>query len=52
MILIAIFNVCFIAPLLAMIAVLTFAGPDAYRLLARTRRGSSAAGRWCWRCWP
>lgn len=33
-----IFNVCFIAPLLGMIAVLTFAGPDAYRLLATGRQ--------------
>ena len=45
MILIAIFNVCFIAPLLAMIAVLTFAGPDANRMLARTRQ-------WLERRWP
>lgn len=33
-----IFNVCFVAPLLGMIAVLTFAGPDAYAMLARWRQ--------------
>ena len=33
-----IFNVFFIAPLLGMIAVLTFAGPDAYRMLANGRQ--------------
>ncbi len=45
MILILIFNVCFIAPLLTMIAILTFAGPDAYRLLATGRQ-------WLERRWP
>ena len=44
-VLIAIFNVCFIVPLLAMIGVLTFAGPDAHALLARTRQ-------WLERRWP
>jgi cytochrome c biogenesis protein CcdA len=36
-ILIVLFNVCFIAPLLGIIATLTFAGPDAVRFLARGR---------------
>ena len=36
-ILIVLFNVCFIAPLLGIIATLTFAGPDATRVLARGR---------------
>jgi cytochrome c biogenesis protein CcdA len=31
------FNICFIAPLLAILGVLTFAGPDAQRLLATGR---------------
>ncbi|HET9102054.1 MAG TPA: GAP family protein [Solirubrobacteraceae bacterium] len=44
-VLIAIFNLCFIAPLLAMIGVLTFAGPNAYGLLARARQ-------WLERRWP
>jgi cytochrome c biogenesis protein CcdA len=35
--LLALFNVCFIAPLLAIIATLTFAGEDAKRVLARGR---------------
>lgn len=35
--LLALFNVCFIAPLLAIIATLTFAGDDAKRVLARGR---------------
>lgn len=45
MILVLIFNVCFIAPLLTMIAILTFAGPDAYRLLTTARQ-------WLERRWP
>jgi cytochrome c biogenesis protein CcdA len=36
-ILIVLFNVCFIAPLLGIIATLTFAGPNAVRFLARGR---------------
>jgi cytochrome c biogenesis protein CcdA len=36
-ILIVLFNVCFIAPLLGILATLTFAGPDAIRTLARGR---------------
>jgi cytochrome c biogenesis protein CcdA len=36
-ILIVLFNVCFIAPLLGIIATLTFAGPNAARFLARGR---------------
>ncbi len=35
--LIVVFNVCFIAPLLGILATLTFAGPDAERLLTRGR---------------
>jgi cytochrome c biogenesis protein CcdA len=35
--LIVLFNVCFIAPLLGVLATLTFAGPDAVRLLVRGR---------------
>jgi cytochrome c biogenesis protein CcdA len=35
--LILLFNICFVAPLLAIIATLTFAGPDAVRLLIRGR---------------
>src|SRR5450755_1185634 len=36
-VLIVLFNVCFIAPLLAILATLTFAGPDAVRWLVRGR---------------
>jgi cytochrome c biogenesis protein CcdA len=36
-VLIVLFNVCFIAPLLGIVATLTFAGPDATRFLARGR---------------
>jgi cytochrome c biogenesis protein CcdA len=42
--LILIFNVCFIGPLLGILATLTFAGPDAQRLLARGREWLEA--RW------
>ncbi len=35
--LLVLFNICFILPLLAMLATLTFAGPDAKRLLAAGR---------------
>jgi cytochrome c biogenesis protein CcdA len=35
--LLVLFNVCFVAPLLAIIATLTFAGPDAQRVLASGR---------------
>ncbi|MEO8968482.1 MAG: GAP family protein [Solirubrobacteraceae bacterium] len=44
-VLILIFNVLFITPLLGMIAILTFAGADAYRLL-------SAGRAWLERNWP
>ncbi|MDQ6729184.1 MAG: GAP family protein [Actinomycetota bacterium] len=44
-VLILIFNVLFITPLLGMIAILTFAGADAYRLL-------SAGRAWLERRWP
>ncbi len=44
-ILILIFNLCFIAPLLGMIAILTFAGADADRVL-------SAGRAWLERRWP
>ena len=44
-ILIVLFNVCFIAPLLAIIATLTFAGPNASRLLSDGRA-------WLERHWP
>jgi len=44
-ILILIFNVLFITPLLGMIAILTFAGADAYRIL-------SAGRAWLERHWP
>jgi len=44
-ILILIFNVLFITPLLGMIAILTFAGADAYRVL-------SAGRAWLERHWP
>ncbi len=37
MILIVLFNVCFVAPLLAVLATLTFAGPNATRVLVRGR---------------
>jgi cytochrome c biogenesis protein CcdA len=37
MVLIVLFNVCFIAPLLGILATLTFAGPNAVRVLARGR---------------
>ena len=39
MMLLVLFNICFVAPLLGILATLTFAGPDAQRLLAgwRTR---------------
>jgi cytochrome c biogenesis protein CcdA len=37
MVLIVLFNVCFIAPLLGIVATLTFAGPNATRVLARGR---------------
>lgn len=43
-ILLVIFNVCFIAPLLGVIATLTFAGPNAQRVLARRREWLEA--RW------
>lgn len=36
-ILIVLFNICFITPLLAIVATLTFAGPNAVRFLARGR---------------
>jgi cytochrome c biogenesis protein CcdA len=36
-VLIVVFNLCFIAPLLAIVATLTFAGPDAVRWLIRGR---------------
>lgn len=36
-VLIVLFNVCFIAPLLAVVVTLTFAGPNAIRFLARGR---------------
>jgi cytochrome c biogenesis protein CcdA len=36
-VLIVLFNACFIAPLLCIVATLTFAGPDAVRWLARGR---------------
>jgi hypothetical protein len=42
--LLVIFNACFVAPLLGVLAVLTFAGPDAYRLLNRARCALEA--RW------
>jgi cytochrome c biogenesis protein CcdA len=35
--LLVVFNLCFIAPLLGVLGVLTFAGPNAYRLLNRGR---------------
>ncbi len=44
-VLILIFNVLFITPLLGMIAILTFAGKDAYRVL-------SAGREWLERHWP
>ncbi len=37
MVLIVLFNVCFIAPLLGIVGTLTFAGPDAVRVLVRGR---------------
>jgi cytochrome c biogenesis protein CcdA len=43
-VLIVIFNVCFILPLLGIIATLTFAGPDAQRYLSRGREWLEA--RW------
>ncbi len=43
--LIVLFNLCFIAPLLAIVATLTFAGPNAVRLL-------SAGREWLERRWP
>ncbi len=42
--LLVLFNICFIAPLLGIVAVLTFAGPDAERVLARGRTWLEA--RW------
>ena len=42
--LLVIFNLCFIAPLLGILAVLTFAGPNAQRVLNRGRRALEA--RW------
>ncbi len=36
-VLLVVFNVCFIAPLLGIVATLTFAGPDAQRMLTRGR---------------
>jgi cytochrome c biogenesis protein CcdA len=42
--LIVVFNLCFIAPLLGILATLTFAGPDAQRLLTRGREWLE--GRW------
>jgi hypothetical protein len=42
--LIVVFNLCFIAPLLGILATLTFAGPDAQGLLARGREWLEA--RW------
>jgi cytochrome c biogenesis protein CcdA len=42
--LLVLFNICFIAPLLAILAVLTFAGPNAGRLLAAGRSWLEA--RW------
>jgi cytochrome c biogenesis protein CcdA len=43
--LIVLFNACFIAPLLAIIAILTFAGPNATRMLSNGRE-------WLERRWP
>jgi cytochrome c biogenesis protein CcdA len=43
-ILLVIFNVCFVAPLLGILGVLTFAGPNAQRLLNRGR--SALEARW------
>jgi cytochrome c biogenesis protein CcdA len=43
-ILLVIFNVCFVAPLLGILATLTFAGPDAQRLLTAGREWLEA--RW------
>jgi cytochrome c biogenesis protein CcdA len=37
-----VFNACFVAPLLGILAVLTFAGPDAQRVLTRGRRALEA----------
>lgn len=37
MLVLVVFNLCFIAPLLGMIAVLSFAGPEAYAMLTRWR---------------
>ncbi len=37
-VLLVVFNLCFIAPLLGILAVLTFAGPNAHRVLNRWRR--------------
>lgn len=45
MLLILIFNVCFIAPLLGIVATLAFAGPNAYRML-------SAGRTWLEARWP
>jgi cytochrome c biogenesis protein CcdA len=42
--LLVLFNLCFIAPLLAIVATLAYAGPDAVRLLARWR--SRLEARW------
>jgi hypothetical protein len=39
-----VFNVCFVAPLLGILGVLTFAGPNAYQLLNRAR--SALEARW------
>lgn len=44
MLLVLLFNVCFIAPLLGIVATLTFAGPDAVRFLVRGRE--FLARRW------
>jgi cytochrome c biogenesis protein CcdA len=41
-----IFNICFISPLLVIIGILTFAGPDAQKLLATGRRKLEA--NWPW----
>ena len=38
MLVLLVFNLCFIAPLLAISATLAFAGPDAQRMLASGRR--------------
>jgi cytochrome c biogenesis protein CcdA len=42
--LLVIFNLCFVAPLLGIVATLTFAGPNAHRLLNRGR--CELEGRW------